>query len=139
MYAIGPDGTRLWRYDYAHGYAKTFASEAVVADLNRDGVPEIIFGTYSDQPNSGHLIVLANTGALLFDVVLPNQGNDGNGIGIAAAPTIADVDGDGQLEIVVTTFDHGVDVFTVPGSGTSCTLWPTGRGSTLRAGRAIAN
>ena len=138
IYAIGPDGSRLWRYDYAKGYAKTFASEAVVADLNKDGTPEIVFGTYSDQTDGGHLIVLENTGALLYDVTLPNQGTNGNGIGIPAAPTIADLDGDGQLEIVVSTFDHGIDVFTVPGSGTSCMLWPTGRGSYLRAGRSIS-
>jgi hypothetical protein len=50
-------------------------------------------------------------------------------------PTIADLDGDGALEIVVTTFDHGLDVFTVPGSGPTCVLWPTGRGSYLRQGR----
>src|SRR5215211_496808 len=35
VYAIGPTGKRLWRYDYAHGSAKTFASEVVAADLNR--------------------------------------------------------------------------------------------------------
>ena len=39
VYAIGPDGTRLWRYDYAQGKPKTFASEVVVADLNNDGRP----------------------------------------------------------------------------------------------------
>ena len=138
VYAIGPDGSRLWRYDYAKGYAKTFASEVVVADLNKDGTPELVFGTYSDQPDGGHLVVLENTGALLYDITLPNQGTNGNGIGIPAAPTIADLDGDGQLEIVVSTFDHGMDVFTVPGSGTSCMLWPTGRGSYLRAGRPIS-
>jgi len=137
VYAFGPDATPLWKYDFAKGQPKTFASEVVVADLNKDGTPELVFGTYSLQPNGGHLIVLENTGALLFDVVLPNQGTDGNGIGIPAAPTIGDLDGDGQLEIVVTTFDHGIDVFTVPGSGTSCMLWPTGRGSYLRAGRPI--
>ena len=74
VYAIGPDGSRLWRYDYAKGHAKTFASEPVVADLNRDGVPEVVFGTYSDQANGGHLVVLANTGTLLWDVTLPGQG-----------------------------------------------------------------
>ncbi len=88
LYAVGPDGKVLWRYDYAKGVAKTFASEAVVADLNKDGTPEIIFGTYSLQPGGGHLIVLENTGALLFDVPLPNQGKDGNGIGIPAAPAV---------------------------------------------------
>jgi len=137
IYAIGPDGTRLWRYDYAKGQSKTFASEVTVADLNKDGTPELVFGVYSLQTNGGRLVVLENTGALLWDIVLPNQGKDGNGIGVPAAPTIADLDGDGQLEIVASTFDHGIDVYTVPGSGTSCMLWPTGRGSFLRAGRSI--
>ena len=36
---------------------KTFASEPVVADLNRDGVPEIVFGTYSLEKNGGRLVV----------------------------------------------------------------------------------
>lgn len=138
VYAIGPDGQRLFRFDYAKGVAKTFASEVVVADLNADGTPELVFGTYSLEPNGGRLVVLENTGELLYDVPLPNQGTDGNGIGVAAAPTIADLDGDGTLEILVTTFDHGIDVFTVPGSKTNCVLWPTGRGSLLRNGSAGA-
>jgi hypothetical protein len=131
---IGPDGTRLWRYDYAKGKPKTFASEVVVADLNKDGIPEIVFGTYSLEANGGHLVILANTGALLHDITLPNQGTNGNGIGIPSAPTIADLDGDGQLEILVQTFEHGIDVFTVPGSGKACLLWPTARGNLLRNG-----
>jgi len=134
VYAISPDGQRLWRFDYAKGAPKTFASEVVAADLNKDGIPELVFGTYSLQPNAGRIVVLANTGQLLFDVPLPGQGMDGNGIGIPAAPTLADLDGNGTLEIVVTTFDHGLDVFTVPGSGVGCLLWPTGRGNLLRNG-----
>ena len=35
-------------------------------------------------------------------------------------------------------FDHGVDVFTVPGSKTSCLPWPTGRGNYLRNGQGPA-
>jgi hypothetical protein len=134
VYAIGPDGTRLWRYDFAQGKSKTFASEVVVADLNKDGTPELVFGTYSLETNGGHIVVLANTGKLLFDVVLPNQGMNGNGIGIPSAPTIADLDGDGQLDILVQTFEHGIDVFTVPGSGKACTPWPNSRGNLLRNG-----
>ena len=55
-----------------------------------------------------------------------------------AAPSIGDLDGDGTLEIVLTTFDHGIDVFHVPGSGTNCLPWPTGRGNLLRNGMGPA-
>lgn len=134
IYAIGPDGSRLWRYDFAKGKPKTFASEVVVADLNKDGIPELVFGTYSLEANGGHLVVLANTGKLLFDIELPDQGMNGNGIGVPSAPTIADLDGDGQLEILVQTFEHGIDVFTVPGSGKECLAWPDSRGNLLRSG-----
>ncbi len=134
VYAVSPNGKRLWRYDYAHGAAKTFASEVVAADLNRDGKPELIFGTYALTPGAGRLIVLSAAGKLLYDVRLPHQGSDGNGIGVPAAPSIGDLDGDGTLEIVLTTFDHGIDVFHVPGSSTNCLPWPTGRANLLRNG-----
>lgn len=134
VYAISSTGKRLWRFDYAGAEPKTFASEVVAADLNRDGHPELVFGTYSLQANAGRLVVLSATGKLLHDVRLPRQGRDGNGIGVAAAPSIADIDRDGRLEIVVTTFDHGLDVFRVPGSDAGCLPWPTARGGLLRSG-----
>ena len=139
IYAVGPDAQILWHYDYAKGAAKTFASEPVVVDLNRDGVPEIVFGTYSLSANAGRLVILSNTGAELYDIPLPGQNNnERNGIGVPAAPSVADLDGDGTLEIVLLTFDHGVDVFNVPGSGTKCLPWPTGRGNLLRNGQGPA-
>ena len=52
-----------------------------------------------------------------------------------ASPIIADLDGDGQLEVFVQTFDHGLDVFTIPGSAENCLLWPTARGGPLRMGQ----
>ncbi|MBT8223926.1 MAG: VCBS repeat-containing protein [Dactylosporangium sp.] len=136
VYAVSPDGTLLWRYDYANGAAKTYGSEVVAADLNRDGTPELVFGTYALHAGAGRLVVLSASGEPLSDTRLPKQRTDGNGIGIAAAPSIGDLDADGALEIVTSSIDHGLDVFTVPGSGTACLPWPTGRGSTLRAGTA---
>jgi hypothetical protein len=138
VYAFSSKNVVLWKYDVTHGAGHMFMSEPVIADLNDDGVPEVIFGTYSLDANGGHLVILDNTGKLLHDVVLPNQGMNGNGIGIPAAPTVGDLNGDGQLEIAVLTFDHGVDVFTVPGSKTSCLPWPTGRGNWLRNGQGPA-
>jgi hypothetical protein len=60
------------------------------------------------------------------------------GVGVPAAPSIGDLDGDGALEIVLSTFDHGIDVFRGPGSGANLLPWPTGRGSLLRDGRGPA-
>jgi hypothetical protein len=138
VYAVGPTGRRLWRYDYAHGAAKTFASEVVAADLNHDGRPELVFGTYALSPGAGRLVVLSPAGKLLHDVRLPRQGSNGNGIGVPAAPSIGDLDADGRLEIVLSTFDHGLDVFRIPGSSTNCLPWPTGRGNLLRNGAGSA-
>ena len=134
VYAVGPGGKRLWRYDYARGTPKTFASEVVAADLNRDAVPELVFGTYGANRGAGRLIVLAASGRRLFDIRLRHQSDNGNGIGIAAAPSIADLNGDGRLEIVVSTIDHGIDVFRVPRARANRRPWPTGRGSLLRNG-----
>jgi FG-GAP-like repeat len=134
VYAVGPGGRRLWRFDYARGRPKTFASEVVAADLTRDGRPELVFGTYGLAPRSGRLIVLSARGRRLHDIRLRDQGTNGNGIGIPAAPSIADLDRDGRLEIVVTTFDHGIDVYRVPRSNAKHLPWPTGRGNLLRSG-----
>ncbi len=134
VYAISPTGRRLWRYDYAHGRAKTFASEVVAADLGGSRRPELVFGVYGPQPNSGRLVVLSASGHRLYDIRLRHQGHDGNGIGVPAAPSIGDLDHDGHLEIVVSTFDHGLDVYRVPRSKAKRAPWPTGRGNLLRSG-----
>jgi hypothetical protein len=43
------------------------------------------------------------------------------------------------LEIFVQTFDHGMDVFTVPGSAANCLPWPISRGGPLRIGQPNDN
>jgi hypothetical protein len=141
MHAFDAQANELWRYNYTRGKPVMFASEAMAADLNRDGSPEIIFSTYGDPDtaDSGRLVILAADGSPLHDFALPDAGHNGNGNGAPAAPTIADLDGDGQLEILVQTFDHGMDIFTVPGSGCDCMLWTTARGGPLRMGMPSAN
>ena len=134
VHAVGPGGRRLWRYDFARGAPETYASEVVAADLQGDRRPELVFGTYGAAPRSGRLIVLSARGRRLHEIRLRNQGTNGNGIGVPAAPSIADLDRDGRLEIVVSTFDHGIDVYRVPGSNARRLPWPTGRGNLLRSG-----
>lgn len=140
VYTFDAAAQRLWRTDYRHGKPILFASEPTVADLDGDGEPEVLIATYGApaDPSAGYLMVLSAQGTVLHDVPLPDPGNNGNGNGAPAAPAIGDLDGDGQLEVVVQTFDHGLDVFTVPGSAANCLLWPTARGGPLRTGSPSA-
>jgi hypothetical protein len=135
VYAYSATGQRLWRTSFRHGKPIMFSSEVTVADLNRDGTPELLLTTYGDPDvhDSGNLMILSASGTVLHDVPLPEPGHNGNGA--PAAPAVGDLDGDGELEVFVQTFGHGMDVFTVPGSGTNCLLWPTARGGPLRMGQ----
>jgi hypothetical protein len=134
IYAVSSTGKRLWRWGYAPGKKRTFASEVTAADLNGDGRPELVFGMYGRAAKSGRLVVLSASGHKIAKLTVPKQHSDGNGVGIAAAPSIADLDGNGNLEIVTLSIDHGLDMWTVPGSTASTTPWPTARGSLLRNG-----
>ncbi len=141
VYCFDGEANLRWRYDYSNGRDILYASETIVADLNQDGVPELLLATFGDPDvdDSGHLVILDAAGGLLWDVPLPDPGYNGNGNGAPAAPSVGDLDGDGELEVFVQTFEHGLDVFKIPGSADNCLLWPNGRGGPLRMGQPNAN
>ena len=56
--------------------------------------------------------------------------------GCLAAPTIGDVDGDGQPEIVLGTVYAGLVVYDLPGAVMGSAPWPTGRHDYARTGWA---
>lgn len=72
--AYGSDSAFKWSVDIAHGKDIAFCSEPTVADLNQDGVPEIIIATYGspDVADSGYLMVISSTGEVLADILLEN-------------------------------------------------------------------
>ena len=139
LYAFGADGASLWTYMFGRGPSPYVgAGEALIADLNGDGVPEVIFTTFSSgeprMPETpAHLIVLNANGVELHRVELFGRGS-------MSAPTIADVDGDGQPELVISLKDTlgggdgGVQIWDLPGARTNCIVWGTGRGGWLRQG-----
>ncbi len=141
IYCTSPDNTLLWKKNIRHNRALMYGSEIVVADLNRDNVPELLLTTFGDPDNispglaHGYLMVLDVAGNTLFDLVLPEQGTNGNGKGAPAAPTVMDLNGNGSLEIIVQTFGVGCFIYSVPDSAENLLLWPTGRGNYLRDGR----
>ncbi len=131
IHAVSSDNRELWTQTFST-VPLVFTGGVVVADLSGDGRPEIVFATYSTNTDVGELFVLDAGGGILHRVALPDRGG-------MPVPTIADIDGDGTLEIVVSLKD-GVDrerqvlVFNVPGSSDNCLLWPTGRGNLERTG-----
>ncbi len=129
IHAVAADRTELWQMQYTTSQA-VFTPGIVVADLSADGVPEIVFATYSSAENASALFILNAAGSKLFELPLPNRGS-------MAVPTLADVDNDGTVDIVINLKDaiDNVEVariYRVPGSRTNCLLWPTGRANNLR-------
>jgi hypothetical protein len=131
IHAVSADRRELWSQGYTTA-SNVLTAGVTIADLSGDGAPEIVFATYSTQAGAGALVVLGAGGAPLHQLPLPGRGS-------MAVPTIADVDGNGTLEIVLNLKD-GEDkvrsglVYTVAGSSGNCLLWPTGRGNELRNG-----
>jgi hypothetical protein len=129
IHAVAADKTDLWSLTYTTD-PNVLTGGVVVGDLSGDGIPEIVFTTYSIDQDKGALFILDAGGNALHQIPLPRRG-------AMPVPTLADVDGDGTVEIVVSLKDaedkvESVDVFTVPGSSTNCLLWSTGRGNLLR-------
>ncbi len=121
-------------YNPAEGFYR-FASEPAVADLDNDGKAEVIFTSWtqigSNQP--GKLHILDWTGKPLFETNLPApRSSSVSWSGGLPAPTLANVDADADLEVVINTAYAGVVVYDLPGTAGARILWGTGRGGYRR-------
>jgi len=119
---------------------QTFASEPTVADLDNDGQFEVIFTTWPKYHTfqTGHLYILNHEAEILQKKQLPYGYNGEVGDlefdGGLAAPTVDDLDGDGDPEILVGMVYGGMVVYTLPGIQMGSAPWPTGRHDFSRTG-----
>jgi Calx-beta domain/FG-GAP-like repeat len=111
-----------------------FASEPVVADLDNDGQAEVIFTSWGEKAGNttGQLHIVSSQGVQLQAINLPvTPGSWNGGLG---APTLANIDADPDLEVVVGTSNSGVVAYDLPGTANARVLWGTGRGNIQRTG-----
>lgn len=138
MRAYRADGSQMWRYDFAQGHV-LFASEPVIGDVNGDGSVDIVFGVYSPDNSSNHragVYALNASGQLLpgFPLSLTHEGNAPKQ-GIRAAPTLADIDRDCDVEIVAGSQAGVLYVWDLPTAYNPQRMpWPTARHDFQRTG-----
>lgn len=114
-------------------------STPVVADLNGDGKPDVLAGT-----GRGWLYAFDRTGHLLWRQCTTRFSacteNGGNGVQfLQVNPSVADIDGDGRLEVVVST-ERDLKVYDAA-TGTPENFTPVGarRDAPVTLGHAYAN
>jgi hypothetical protein len=138
LHAYGLNKSRPgnWPFDVP-GSGIRFASEPVVADLDNDGKAEVILTSWPENGGNrrGQLHILDYNGNQLFAVDLPAP-RSGDWNGGLAAPTLANIDSDADLEVVVGTVASGVVAYDLPNSSAARVLWGTGRGNIRRTGVA---
>ncbi len=123
-----------WPYDVP-GSGIRFASEPIVVDLDNDGYAEVIFTSWPQNGGNriGQLHILDYQGNSLYAGDLPApRGDDWNG-GLGA-PTLANIDNEPEMELVIGTVASGVVAYDLPGMANTRILWGTGRGSYKRTG-----
>jgi hypothetical protein len=82
--------------EWSYGSGQGCLSQPIVADLDQDGVPEVIFNLLANFFNPpGYLTVLrGDTGALVWQDTAAR-------LAYGSPPAVGDIDGDGEPEIVV--------------------------------------
>jgi hypothetical protein len=127
-----------WPFSVYHSADGTlsFASEPAVADLDADGHAELLFTSWTQKGSgkTGKLTILDYLGNLLQSVDLPPAFGSPSWNGALPAPTLANIDADPDLEVVINSVNSGVLAYDLPGTANAMVYWGTGRGSYQRSG-----
>jgi len=125
-----------WPYEVYTSGPYRFASEPTIADLDNDGVAEVIFASWVEKGSyqTGKLHILDYQGNPIHEISMPVAFGSPDWNGVLAAPTLANIDGDADLEVVLNTAHSGFLAYDLPGTANARVLWGTGRGNYQRTG-----
>lgn len=113
-------GEEIWRARYSDR-AECDSTEPIVADLNGDNVPDILIIVHCQGDEDSTMMVFKSDGDVMLSFSLP--------FATIASPTIVDVDGDGELELLFQKFEgaSNLALYDWPGTSDHCMLWYTTR------------
>ena len=143
--AFRENGDQLWSHNYANGRS-LYASEVAIGDVTGDGVLDVVFGTYSYDGTANSSVglwaVAGTTGQPLagWPLALPNEGTGTTTAvrGIMAGPTLDDLDGDCQVEIMAHSKGGSLYVWNTTARVSAGSLaWPTARLTPLRTANRL--
>ena len=143
LYVLQHNANGTW--SPAPGWPKSVGahiqSSPAVADLDGDGIPEIVvgFGSNYDPSHQGGVSAFRRDGTLMWSIATApfNDGtNNWTHAPVVGTPAIGDVDGDGKLEVVFGSFDHNVYMVDAA-TGTAKTGWPVDVGDTVFSSAAL--
>lgn len=124
--AIRHNGVLLWDVDISTRFGMSsgtheIASSPSVADIDKDGLPEVVVGTgttYNNVCTQGGIIVLEHNGDVKNGWPRLSYDNNGNGCreSVYSSPALGDLTNDGYLEIVAGGFDKRIYAWRHDGS-----------------------
>lgn len=95
LYCVDKDGIELWSY-YTGG---VISSTPAVADLNKDGFLDIVFGSFDNNIYCITPVIEDDFVMVYTNWLYSTEGE------VSTAPTIVDIDGDNELEVLVGSGD----------------------------------
>lgn len=127
----------LWAFNYSQDTI-LFASEPVIGDIDGDNSLEIVFATHvpiigNDYDGPVGLWSLEKNGTVTpgFPLPIPTPG-------VEAAPTLADLDNDGNLDILAATITGEIFVWNTPNPYYPArSPWPMARHDLQRTGTYV--
>lgn len=110
-YCLDSNGNKMWEFVVDGGpqdeppieppVKRAIDSAPTIADLNGDKSPEILFATH-DESYGSNLYALTSDGKLFWKHAVGTSGS---------SPTVADINNDGVLEVIVGDYEGNVHAF----------------------------